>query len=415
MNRRNFLGLSSALGGYLIGNRFVRAGEVDSKEDKACLFIYLHGGISHRDYTHISENASEPYRSVTGSVETTGGYKLGGSFKELAKYGNKLSVVQSFHHRDANHGSAASWIMEGNPHFNLVEGSPSPEPTYGSIVSNVFGSRNEIGIPTYTKVNKIEFGQGGRRDGAGWLGVQNIGFDADEEGITNLKLGIPKERVDQRMAMVEFLDKKESKLDKAWTQLRREAYNVAIGKASEAFDLTKESPENQNRFMLGKSNFGKSLLMARRLLERGSKYVTVANYGWDNHGDIAQKFNGKDGQELDWGLALIIDELEKISRLDNTLVVVASEFGRTKLNKDQGRDHWPSLVSLVFAGGGYNHGRLIGKSDSLGDVPAENPLTPQDLAWTIGDHFGMTKALSYVDSEKRPHHFFKEEAKNILL
>ena len=409
IDRRNFLAASSLA---LYPN--ILNGEMQKeKGQKSVLLIYLHGGISHSEFTHAVDNMDSKINSATGVIRTEAGYNLGGTFTNLAKHSKKMNVIKSFSHKDANHGSAAAWILTSKPQLTLTEGSQMKEPSYGSLVSRYFGTRTDIGIPTYTKVNKISFDA--RRDGPGWLGTGYTGFDADEEGINNLKLGIPKERVDNRMKIVEMIDRKESEMDKAWTGLRREAYNVAVGRASEVFDLTKEPADMQTKFNVAKSGFGKSLLMAKRLLQNGSRFVSVVHGGWDMHNDIQKGFETI-GPELDYGIGTIVSELERLGLLDTTLVVITTEFGRTyKINGTAGRDHQNSLIPLVFIGGSFDGGRTIGTSERDNSGPKDKIFTPADLNCTIMDFLEIPKHTYFIDEMKRPHHLYEDNSVNILI
>lgn len=407
MLRRSFLSLlgSSALLPYVVN-------AADSNKEKACIFVYLHGGISHIDFTHPGINVPQEYRSVKGVVDTNHGFSLAGSFTSLAKKSEYLRVVRSFSHRDANHSTAAGWVNTGHTMTGSAEGGALKEPAYGAIISKMLGSSNSIGIPTYVKTGKIDFGA--RRDGSAWLGSSNIGFDVDDDGIRNLKLGVDKERGDRRMELVESFDRSDDPLHRAWTGLRKQAYNIAMGKASEAFDLAKEPIENQQKFKLGKSDFGKSLLMAVRTVERGSKFVTVVNGGWDMHNDIETGFTNK-GEELDWGLALLVDELIARGLFDSTLIVVTTEFGRTpKVNINSGRDHWNSLVPLMFIGGGYQGGVCVGEADVKNEGPKGKVYTPNDLCCSILSHFEINPRTKVIDNLNRPRYFVEENYTDLL-
>lgn len=408
VDRRNFLSIGATT---LLGSQ-VLASQEKAKE-KAVLLIYLHGGISHSETFHAVDNMDDKINSVTGVIRTEAGFNLGGTFENLAKHSKKMNIVKSFSHKDANHSTAAAWVLTSKSHTGVAEGGALKEPSYGSLVSRYFGTRTSIGIPTYTKVNKIDFGV--RRDGPAWLGVNYTGFDADEEGINNLKLGIPKNRVDDRMKIVEMIDRKDSAMDRGWTDLRREAYNVAVGRASEVFDLSKESMETQTKFKVATSGFGKSLLMAKRLIENGSRFVSVVNGGWDMHNDILAGFK-RQGPELDYGIATIVEELEKSGLLDTTLVVITTEFGRTyKVNGTNGRDHWNSVVPLAFIGGGFDGGREIGSVERDNSAPRDKIYTPADLNHTLMSFLEIPEHTFFVDDMKRPHHLYEDGSKNILL
>jgi hypothetical protein len=413
MLRRDFLKLIPGFASLSFYDGSIFGMEEKNKNDKACIYIYLSGGISHIDTFTPSINTPSEYRSVKGIVDTGLGFSLAGSFTNLSKHGKDLRVVRSFAHRDANHSTAAGWVNTGFNMLGSAEGGPQKEPAYGSIISKFLGENNAVGVPTYIKTSKIDFGA--RRDGSAWLGSRHIGFDVDDAGIANLKLNVPRDRSEQRMAMVSVLDRLDDPMARAWTELRYQAYNVAMGKASEAFDLSKESIEQQQKFRLGKSDFGKSLMMAIRTVKHGAKFVTVVNGGWDMHSDIEAGFNSR-GEELDWGLSLLLEELKREGLLDKTLVVITTEFGRTpKINQTAGRDHWNSLVPLVFAGGGYNNGIVIGEASKNNETPATKPYSPNDLCCSILCHFGIDPKTKVIDNLQRPRYFVEDSSENLLV
>lgn len=398
-----------------VGLSAINAVAQDEKQEKSCIFIYLHGGISHIDFTHPGIDIPSEYRSVKGTILTPAGYHLGGSFVNLSKLSNKISVVKSFAHRDANHSTAGGWVNTGHSMLGVSEGGPQKEPAYGSIISRVSGEMTKVGVPSYIKTSKIDFG-GARRDGSAWLGSRHIGFDVDEEGIRNLQLGVSKQRGDDRMRIVEFLDSDNTQqFEKQWTELRRTSYNIAMGPAGSVFDLKLESQEAQTAFKVASNRFGKDLLTAIRSVQNGAKFVTVVNGGWDMHNDISDGFTAK-GPELDWGLSLLIQELEARNLLDKTLVVITTEFGRTpKINVNSGRDHWNGLIPLVFAGGGYQHGRTIGTCNDKNESPTSETLQPKDLCRTILNHFDVKIGDKVIDNLNRPRYLIENESKNILL
>lgn len=407
VDRRNFLSISTSLALAPA----LSFGADKKQKEKSVIFVYLSGGISHADFTHPIMNVQKELQPVHGMIGTKAGFNLAGDFTGLAERSKHITLVKSLHHRDANHSTAAAWILTSKAHTGVAEGGALKEPSYGSMVSQFTGTMTPIGIPTYIKVNKIDYGA--RRDGSAWLGTNYVGFDADEEGINNLKFGISKERAENRMSIVRMIDRKDSQMDKAWTNLREQAYNIAMGRAYDAFDLTKESAEVQNMYKVKTSGFGKSLLMARRLVENGSRFVSLNNGGWDMHNNISDGFKNK-GPELDWGLSTLIDDLKSRDMLESTLIVVTTEFGRTpKININSGRDHWNRLIPLLFIGGTAN-GTQYGDSAGDNSEPTHNPVTPDDLWWTIGNFLDIPKFYTVVSDDKRPHHLFKDDAKDVL-
>lgn len=408
MHRRTFLSLAGLT--PFLGINASAMNEL--KSDKAVVFLYLHGGISVPESINPVPQQQDKFRSVTG-FQKGKHFLLGGSFVNTIGVSDKISLVHSFSHKDANHSTAGGQILSGHLMAGIGESGAMTEPAIGSLITKYIGPRHQSGVPHYVKMNKIEYG-GIRRDTEAWLTMQEIGFDADEEGIKNLKFNIPLEQLNRRMEFVRAIDRQTDPVANKWSELREESYKIVTGKAAEAFDLSKESIENQNKFKAASSQFGKSILTTIRLIKSGTKFVQLINAGWDMHNDILQGYQAR-GPELDWGIHLLITELEANGLLDKTLIVITSEFGRTAINANNGRDHNPGLTMLMFAGGGYDHGRIIGKASNDSLSVDDNPITPKDLIWTIGNHFDMPKDTTYVDGQKRPHHIFDDGAKNILL
>lgn len=407
MNRRHFLQASAGLAMLPYGNVAFSA---EQDEDKACIFVHLGGGITQIEFLNPIPNATDEYKSVTGNVAAKGGYLLGGHFKELAAIGDKLSVVRSFHHRDANHQSATMWVNTSEFH---IPNQGQKWPSYGSVIAHQFEPNNgKNGIPHYVKSRQIQ------GDDGAWLGARFNGYDADAEGVANLKPRTEMGRFQNRLKMMEKLDDQsrfnKNGMSQSWGILKKQASQIVQGTASQAFDLSLEPEAGRQLYDADKNTLGKDFLLARRLVEAGTKFVTVTTGGWDMHSNIEAGMNSR-APQLDKYLAVLIKDLEDRGLSDKVMVVVTSEFARTpKVNRNAGRDHWPGTNSLLFAGGGHDHGRVIGSTDKLGTVVTEGKCGPSDLARTIFDHFGVNPKLTIVDKESRPRHMIKDTARNIL-
>ena len=410
MNRRNFNKTLLAGGlSILLSPNISIANALKDKQEKSVIFVFLSGGIAATEFINPVPTAPIDYKSTRGFVEAKGDYLLGGDFKNLASIGNHLTVVRSFHHRDANHASATHWTMTGEPGLQSTD---QKWPSHGSLLSHEFGPMDiKRGIPNYVRTRPIQY------DESAWLGASHIGMTADEQGVGNLFPRVPETRFDRRTEIMRTISSQselKGTVADDWLGLKNQAVDIIKGKAGAAFDLTKETPENLAKYNAKNSTFGKDLLLARRLVQVGVKFITVNNGGWDMHSQISDGFDNKAG-ELDTSLFTLLDDLKSLDLLNDTLIVVTSEFSRTpKINKSGGRDHWAGLNSLMFAGGGYDHGRVIGKTDDKGVEVDGQSFDPKDLAWTIFDYFGVNKNLIITDNSARPRHMFKENAKNIL-
>ena len=187
---------------------------------------------------------------------------------------------------------------------------------------------------------------------------------------------------------------------------------MIYGNTHIALDLKNEKEEEINKYNAGKSQFGKDCLTAKRLIKFGSQFVNINFGGWDMHNGIMDGFNSR-GPELDYILSTLISDLK--NELPNTLIVVASEFSRTfKINQNAGRDHMASTNSVLLAGGGYSHGKLIGDTTADGSQVSSDELSPKDLSWTIFNHLGYNKDILLYDQQKRPHRMFDQQAQDII-
>ena len=370
--------------------------------EKSVISIHLQGGISAVDFINPIPDAPPEFRSSRGSVDA-GGFLLGGDFRQMATLGDNMTIVRSMKFKDANHQTATMAHMTS--HFH-VPNAGQREPSFGSLIAREYLPNSpKSGIPHYVKLRNID------GDDAAWLGIRYNGYDADDEGVKNMGLhnGVDSKRFDTRLKMMSIIDDTANLpgLGTDWTDLKNMAVNIIRGDAAEAFDLSQE-PNS----IYGDSRFGKDLLLARRLVERGTKYVSLnSNAGWDNHSNIDAAF-AQNAPGLDNGISTLITDLKQRGLLDNTLVILWSEFSRTKINMNGGRDHNPNTNTLVLFG---KHGKgVIGQTDDHGLVSMGDTYSPSDLAWTIGDHMGLDKRLTIKDNSDRPRHVFKDDARNIL-
>ena len=410
MKRRDFIKTIGA--STILFNSNLVADTSARKNEKSVIMIYLSGGISATDFINPIPDAPVAYRSNRGSVKTKSGFLLGGDFQALANISENLSVVRNMNHRDANHESATGWVMTSEPHFQANE---QKWPSYGAVAGYVHGTNNPVnGIPTYVKTNTIRY------DDAAWIGSKYMGYDADAEGLKSMKINVPQTQFQKRLKMLSLLESNFDKtygdeLAREWVDLKEQAVNVIQGEASKAFDLSLEPDAALRQYGMATSSFGKNLLMSRRLVEYGARFVTVNYGGWDMHSDVSGGF-ARRGPELDKYVTVLIKDLKQRGMLDNTLIVICSEFSRTpKINTNAGRDHYPRINSLVFAGGGYDHGRVIGKTDKNATEVDGNPYGPEDMGNTILHHLGVDKNLQVTDNAGRPRYVYKQKSKNILL
>ena len=405
MKRRDFLKLGTST--FVVGNVSGTYADDKGKDDPAVLFLFLNGGASHIETFNPIPLAPADRRSTTGAIKTNvAGIELGGLFKELSKRTDKIVIPRAFGHRDQNHASSVHWIVTGEANFGA--GTSSKWPSHGSMMSRYHGVNTEGGLPTYVKIG------GFQHDDAAWLGGKYTGFDATREGRKDLQLLGKSEDFHRRLIALEAIDKgfsaRNQQLAKDWKALRDQSVDIILGNASKAFRV--ETDKDYNSFK--DDALGQDALTAIRLLEAGSKFVTLNYGGWDMHQNINTALQARQ-TTLDHYLAKIMDTLEQRGLYERVMLVVTSEFGRTpKVNSNAGRDHFGKLAPLMISCGSYEMGRTIGQTNANADDFEDGRATPEDLAWTIFDHLGMKKTTRYTATDGRPHYIAKEESKNIL-
>ena len=414
VTRRQFLQVGTLAGlGLTLGDVFrlqAFAGETALQpKAQSVIYIFMAGGMSHLDTFDPKPYAPIEYRGELGSVATNTGDVFSGQLPKLAAVADKMSVIRSMSHGEAAH--------ERGTHNMLTGYKPSPAITYpsmGSVVAHEFGPRNDL--PGYICIP----GAGDPFLGTGYLssayGPFSVGGEPASDGFQvrdlNLPSGVDAARMDHRRSLLMEVDAHFASLEKsdllsAMDSYYQRAYAlISSQSAREAFNVSAEPAEARDAY--GRNAFGQRLLLARRLVEAGARFVTVIDGGWDNHENIRDAMRGR-LPEVDLGLATLLADLDNRGLLDSTLVVMTTEFGRTvRINKDGGRDHWPKAFSTVMAGGGIKRGAIYGKTDARGAEPAENPVGPPDLAATLFTQLGIDPKAKLMSPGNRPIDIVRE-------
>jgi len=371
---------------------------------KSLIHIYLPGGMAHQESWDPKPYAPVEYRGPFKAIDTKlDGIQFSENMKEMAKVADKITVIRSMTHREAAH--------ERGTHNMFTGYRPSPAinfPSFGSVVSHELGSRENL--PPYVCIPN----QPNEYAGSGYLssayGPFSLGADPASSNFSvrdlTLPNGVDDERFSRRRSLLEAVDshfrsmEADDKID-AMDSFYQSAYGlISSQKAREAFDIDKEDGKLRDRY--GRNQAGQRMLMARRLVESGVRLVTMTYGGWDHHNNIKSAF-GRSGPELDKALATLINDLDERGMLDSTMVMVSSEFGRTpKINKTDGRDHWPRVFSTMLAGGGVKKGFVYGSSDSLAAEPETDPMTVMDFATTVYNQLGITADKELIAPGPRP-------------
>ncbi len=404
-SRRDFLRVGSlGLAGLTLPNLLRAKAQAASTggevRNKSVIWVWLAGGPTHVETFDPKMTAPSEYRSITGEVKTPiPGVTLGGTFPQLAANMDKMAVLRSFAHGNSSHGSASTWVMTG---YNDRTGL---KPSLGSIVARAQGATNpETGMPTYIRMGNI------RSEGPGWLGARYSPFDSGGQARKNMTISVPSERFEGRRSLLNSVDKIKRGVDSSGKMdgmdgFEQQAFDLVLGSSQDAFDINKEDAKVRERYGKG---LGENLLKARRLAEAGCGFINVSLGGWDMHGGIVKGLKNS-GAQVDQGVSALIEDLHQRGSLDDTLVVVTGEFGRTpRINKNAGRDHWGRLCTLALAGGGLNMGQVIGESSERAEVPASTPITPQDVMATVLHMFGLDYRLQFTSPQGRPTYMLED-------
>ena len=413
LDRRGFLsvGAVGALGITLADVLRMEHAKADIKNyasregtAKSIIYIYLPGGAPHQETFDPKPFAPVEYRGPLGSIETSiPGLRLGEMLPHTAKIVDKLAICRSMTHGEAAH--------ERGTHNMFTGYRPSPAlqyPSMGSVVSHEYGPRNNL--PPYVCIPN----QPNEFAGTGYLSSSYAGFslgsDPADKNFRVKDLGLPGgvdgTRFEKRRRMLDVVNgyfrekEKSDSLDALDTFYDRAYSLISSQQAREAFDMAKEPDAIKDEY--GRNQAGMRMLLARRLVEAGVRFVTLTYGGWDMHENIQ---NGMKTQApaLDQGFATLIRDLDRRGLLSSTLVCIGSEFGRTpKINNLAGRDHWPKVFSVVMAGGGIKQGIVYGSSNATASEPEDDPLTVQDWATTIYDRLGIVADKELMSPGDRP-------------
>jgi hypothetical protein len=410
LNRREFIytGLVGGLGLSL--GEALRAQSASSKNIAAqsIIHIFLPGGIAAQETWDPHPLAPSEYKGPLGVAQTKiPGVYFSEYLKQTAKIADKLTVVRSMTHGEAAHERGVTSMFTG------YRPSPALEyPSFGSVVAHELGDRNDL--PAYVCVPQKFNLAGIEPADTGYLskayGPFSLGSDPADKNFKvrdlNLPAGIDDKRFDRRRSMLETVDAhfrsiESSDVVASMDSFYQKAYSlISAPHAREAFNLDKE-PAKMKEFY-GNNQAGQRFLMARRLVEAGVRFVSVTYGSWDMHQGIGAGIT-RQLPAFDQAYAALITDLEQRGLLDSTLVMVSSEFGRTpKINKDGGRDHWPRVFSVAFAGGGFKRGYVYGSSDATGADVEENPLHVADLAATLYNQIGIDPSKKLVTPDGRP-------------
>jgi hypothetical protein len=421
--RRDFLkvgalGLTGLSLPGLLRLRRAAASEGRPTRDTSVIWLWLGGGPTHIETFDPKMSAPAEFRSAVGAVQTSlPGVQIGSLFPQMARMANRLAFVRSFAHGNSGHAGGTHFVMTGVDHPPADSGAPQIRPSLGSIAARVRGANNpRTGIPTYIRLSGLY------ADGPHGLGAAYAPFDVGGQARNNLNLNLPVDRLHDRRSLLRTFDTVNRRIDRSGLMegldaFDRQAVELILGRAREAFDISREDPRTRDRFTAGTAGLGNNLLLARRLCEAGCGFVTLnysnSSQGWDMHNDMVTQLR-QACPPMDRAIAAFLEDLEQRGLSDKILLVITGEFGRTpRINPQRGRDHWGPLCTLALAGGGLRMGQVVGESSARAEIPRTAPIYPRDLVATVFHVLGINGQQQYVDQSGRPQYFVPEGGRPI--
>jgi hypothetical protein len=398
---------------------------------RSAIILFLSGGPSHLDTWDMKPDAPEEIRGTFRPASTrVPGIQICEHLPRMAQVMDKCAIIRSMRHATGNHPAAAYWMMVGSSIARIapqvVTMSREDRPHPGSALARLLPNRQ--GVPPFVMVPEAISPVGPERPGqhAGFLGAAydpyRVNSDPSSEryspGALQPFAEITTARLDDRRGLLNQVSRSARHLEQtAVGQVLDPYYHRAFDlisspEAQRAFDIAAEPQRTRERY--GRHIFGQSVLLARRLVEAGVRLVHVnwvrhdngpGGQGYDSHRNHLEWSRTQLMPPTDAAFASLIEDLSERGLLDETLVVMMGEFGRTpRFNAAGGRDHWPNCFSLVLAGGGIRGGQVLGSSDRIGGNPTSNPVSPQDLMATLYDRLGVDPHTIIHDMQQRPHH-----------
>ena len=426
------LGASGAIATLLNQGRLRASQSAEQTRNpiRSCILLMLYGGPSHLDTWDMKPDAPREIRGEYRAIRT----KIPGRFvcehlPGCARIIDELAVIRSMHHNALNHNAAVYQTLAGRRSTRddalLPANRFSDFPNFGAIVSRMDATGDlplwpggaaplvNVALP-HVLHNVVDLaGQNAGFLGASHDPLQIVGDPSRPDfRVRNLSLTqeLSQERIEARRGLLRALDANRGAADEAagFSAYRERAFDLLKSEpVQQSFRLELESAQTRDRY--GRHKLGQSLLLARRLVESGVRFINVHDgvrngqrTNWDSHETLFPRH-----RELlapfDQGFSALIGDLRERGLLDSTLVVAMGEFGRSpRINAKGGRDHWPNCYSVALAGGGAEGGATFGSSDRIGAIPDSQPVTPGDLAATLFWRFGLDPRAEIRDRQGRP-------------
>lgn len=430
VHRREVLRLGTlALGGLCLPDILRAQSATKQNPGTSVILFWMWGGPSQLETWDLKPDAPTEYRGPFRPIATTvPGMDICELFPLQAKQAHRFSLIRSLHHEMAAHNDGSiEWLTGKTPDRpDPTSTARSLHPDFG-MITNHARQGDATGIPQYIGIPTKPF-----MTDPTYLGLNCNAYATGDPSVANfrppnlsLNIGTDGERLSDRRQLATQLDRirRDVEVKGAFAghdRLRENAIQlITNNEVAKAFDLESESPETRDRY--GRTLWGQSCLLARRLAEAGSAVITIdalapkpslaTYFSWDDHVNPANGWDLAEGmrlraKDMDPALTSLINDIYDRGLDKKVLVVALGEFGRTpRLTHASGltgRDHWPQAQSALIAGGGLRMGQVIGSTNSKAEYPTERPLTPQDLMATIYRHLGIDASLSFPDFRGRP-------------
>jgi uncharacterized protein (DUF1501 family) len=434
VRRRSFLEAGSlALGGLALGD--LLRGRAAAEQagappaDTSVILIWLQGGPSHMETYDLKPEAPADYRGECLPISTVvPGMDICELLPLHAQVADRFNIIRSISHGFANHAAGAGRMLSGYEPFKLLD-PLAQYPCLGPVVSRMLEGRRDPAMPRYVANAANVYGGGSAGLGPAYLPFV-VGGDpnAADFKVENISLAANvKDRLDDRRLLLDSLDGlrrdvDQSRLMESMDKYSREAVSLLTSdKATNAFDLSQEDDKTRDRY--GRHKWGQRALLARRLVEAGTSFVTMQmqNPGipggignWDIHGVNGHLFDDARARlpVFDRAVSALIEDIYERGLDEKVMVIVSGEFGRTPhINSAKGtssgvmqpgRDHYPGAMSVLISGGGMQTGQVIGSTTSKGERPKDRQLDPNDLLATIYRFLGIDYAAMVPDHNGRP-------------
>lgn len=398
MTRRHFVSHMAGAAAFTLPaltlTKSLQAGaETMRKNHKSVIMLWMGGGPPTIDIWDLKPGT--PTGGPSRAISTAGNMQINELLPSVATHMDKLSVVRSMSTREADHTRGRYYM-----HTGYVPNPNVEHPGYGSVVAHELEDQlGQLEIPPFVSV-------GGGSQGPGFLGMAYAPFQVDSNGrVRNMKMPVEADRMAGRMAMLESLESrfiKERRGNAALNHARvlEKTRSLLTSQQMQAFKVGKEPQAMKEAY--GENGFGRSCLLARRLVEAGVPFVEVNMGGWDLHQNCFTTLEQK-LPTMDQAMGALMADLTSRGMLEDTVIMWMGEFGRTpRINGDAGRDHYARAWSAVVGGGGLKGGLAVGETSADGSRVESEPYSSEDMMATVCDALGISLQTTFTSGNGRP-------------